>query len=360
MERSRLYKFIPTWSQSFAGFLMVLLLSCIEQLDIITEEERNLLVVEGHITTGEGPHTILLSKSAKYGDVFQGVVRKEENAIVRIRNESGEQVFLEEFIGGRYQTPAGFEAEVGSTYTLLITTRDGNEYISQPETIIQAPKIDSLILRYRVIPGDVPGNFRSGVEVFSQWTDPEGDKNFYLWRNTGTYLINTRPDLFTIPDGNGGSIAAPKDCCAICWVTEEDGDNSVRLFSDRRSNGGVNTEQVAFIEDDGGRFMDKYLVRIEQQSISGEAFQFFELLQNQLSIDGDIFDPPPATIRGNMINLTDPQSPVIGYFRASDVAVDSVFIPGSLLLDTQLPRQVNNDCRVLPGSTSEPPSYWFD
>ncbi len=352
MKRIKKFTLNVQWSLVLIMAVAVFLWSCIEQLDIVTDEEVNVLVVEGHITTGEGPHTILLSKSAKYGDVFQGVVRKEENAIVRIRDESGEQTFLEEFIGGRYQTPAGFQAKVGSTYTLLITTRDGQEYISQPETIVQAPKIDSLFLRYRVIPGEVEGSFQSGVEVFSQWVDPENERNFYLWRNSGTYLINTRPDLFTIPDGNGGSIAAPKDCCAICWITEEDGDKSVRLFSDTRTNGGVNTEQVAFIEDDGGRFMDKYLIRIEQQSISGEAFEFFKLLQNQLSIDGDIFDPPPATIRGNMINISNPETPVIGYFRASDVAIDSVFIPGSLLLDTQLARQINNDCRGLPGSTS--------
>ena len=97
---------------------------------------------------------------------------------------------------------------------------------------------------------------------------------------------------------------------------------------------------------------------IQQLSITKETYAFLNLLNNQLSIDGDIFDPPPATIRGNMINLDNPEENVIGYFYVSDVSADSVFIDKSVLEENQPMLQINDDCRILPNSTTEKPDFW--
>ena len=84
-------------------------------------------------------------------------------------------------------------------------------------------------------------------------------------------------------------------------------------------------------------------MRVEQHSLTTEAYQFFKLLKDQASINGDIFDPPPATLRGNMINLTDPDENVIGYFRASDVAIDSMFLTRDMLVEPKPLIQINDD-----------------
>ena len=64
----------------------------------------------------------------------------------------------------------------------------------------------------------------------------------------------------------------------------------------------------------------------QQRSLTKSAFQFFDLLQNQLNIQGNIFDPPPAKLGTNIINLDNPDEDVIGYFGVSDVSRDSLFI----------------------------------
>ncbi len=99
-------------------------------------------------------------------------------------------------------------------------------------------------------------------------------------------------------------------------------------------------------------------ISIQQLSISKGAYQFFNLLKSQKSINGDIFDPPPATIRGNIINLEDPESNVIGYFYASDVNEISLFIERSELTDVGSTNQINDDCRVLRGATALKPPNW--
>jgi len=336
--------------------LLTLTYGCIDPFDIVINEEKRILTVEGYISTGPGPHRIKLSKSAKFGSVFDGVVRNEVSAKLWIRDNNGNVTILKEEGFGIYTTPVDWRAELNNSYTLNIITNDGTNYTSSPETIIPVAPIDSLIIQYKKLPTADPLAFISGVEVFARFLDPPDSRDFYIWRNNGTYLLETFPELYVIP--GFGRISAPKDCCDICWINEINADLSVKILDDKNSNGTINTELAAFIPDDGGRFTETYMVVIQQLSISKEAHAFFDLLEKQLSIDGDIFDPPPATIRGNMINLDRQEENVIGFFHASDVSYDTVFVDRSVLQDFQKVRQVNDDCRELPFSTATIPGFW--
>ncbi|MCZ6899183.1 MAG: DUF4249 domain-containing protein, partial [Bacteroidetes bacterium] len=256
-----------------------------------------------------------------------------------------------------YKTPAGFRAVVGNTYTLQITIVD-KTYHSTPQLVTKAPKIETLILEYKKIPNEDLRDIVIGVEIYSRWQDPGGDEdNYYMWKSSGTYQIETHPEDHTV-FGLNGPIPAPLGCCATCWVDEANSDKSIRIMKDNNSNGNLVTNLAAFIEDDGRRYMDQYFITLEQHSISKEAFLFLDLLDNQLSINGDIFDPPPATIRGNMISLENPDENVIGYFMVSDVSVKSIFIPRKMLGDTKLLKVINDDCRTLINSTAQRPSFW--
>ncbi len=334
--------------------------SCVDSLDITTDRKVSHLVVEGYITTLPGPHFISLSRSAKYGNVFEDVSRKEISAFVRIMDNGGNQVILEETNKGIYVTPRSFRAEVGKSYTLFVNTFNGERYSSIPEIVPKVSPIDSIIVAYKRLPSSSETEIRVGAEIFVQSMDPVDEENFYWWANSGTYFIKTFPDEFTVPNFGFGqpNLPAPKDCCAECWVTEQNGDQTLHLFKDNNSNGQRISQMAAFIEDDGGRYLEKYLVRIDQLSLTKEAYQFYNLVGQQLSITGDIFDPPPATITGNMVNLDDPDAQVIGYFFASDASRDSVFIHRDQLEVHRADLHIPDDCRLLNGSSTKRPEYW--
>ena len=339
-----------------ASILTFSIYGCIDELNIDTEERRNILVVEGGITSDFGPHQITLTKSAKYGSILEDNITREENATVWLRNELGDQVFLTEGSSGTYFTPANFKAKVGSDYTLSITLANGERYVSSKERVVPVPEIDSVVVVWKKQPSLSDIQFDSGMEIYSQWNDPEDEQNFYTWKLSGVYKINTRPDLHIGRNGFGNPFPDPKDCCAECYIYESLG--GLNIFKDNLTNGNQITQQVGYIEDDGGRFMNRYMVILEQRSLTKSAFQFFDLLQNQLSIQGNIFDPPPAQIGTNIINLDNPDEDVIGYFTASDVSRDSIFIDNGQILEAQPVRQVNDDCRVLEGATIEVPPFW--
>lgn len=187
----------------FTVFIAILILvSCVDALDISTDRVINDLVVEGHITTSPGPHTVRISRSAKYGSVFDDFSRPEVSAFVRVRDNEGNQTVLEEsnFNPGVYLTPSGFRARVGRSYTLLINTFGGERYSSIPEEVQAVPELDTIILRYKELPSLNENEFDYGVEVFGQWTDPADQANYYLWNNLGFYFIETNPEDFTFVD----------------------------------------------------------------------------------------------------------------------------------------------------------------
>jgi len=336
--------------------MFFLFIGCIDELNITTERVLRVLVVEGNITTQPGPHFIRLSKSAKFGSIFEDFSKKVNGALVRIRDEKGNQVILEEVESGVYATPSFFSANVGSEYTLIVESNE-EQYISIPEKVQAVPPIESIRLQSKRLPSSSETVFDIGVEVFVDFTDPGDEQNFYLLKNNGTYVVETNPELFTMATLNG-NVSAPKDCCNRCWINEESGDPEVRITSDDRFDGNQTSQLGAFIVDDGKRYTDKYLVRVEQHSLTKEAFRFFEVLESQLSISGDLFDPPPATLRGNIINVIEPSSPVIGYFYASDVSIDSIFLDGTLVTGSTASFRLDDDCRVLANSSTQRPSFW--
>ena len=103
-------------------FFLISSISCITPLNIETQVEENILVVEGYISTAPGPYTIQLTTSARYGSVFDGFIKPEPGADVWIKDDLGNTVFLIDKDYGVYETPEGFQGEVGRTYILNIET----------------------------------------------------------------------------------------------------------------------------------------------------------------------------------------------------------------------------------------------
>lgn len=336
--------------------LSVISISCVDPITLESEGQANVLVVEGGITTDFGPHNIKLTNSAKYGTVFDGVVQNVSQASVFITDELGNIVRLEERGSGNYETPGDFRGEVGRSYTLIIETRDGKEYISSPEVLNRVSVIDSLYFEYKKTPViNELGNdeFVSGVNVFAVMKDEGESRNYYNWKTNGTYRIKTNPELYTPPRSTS---PVPKDCCDICYITETN--ESLEVVSDRLFDGNEYIHNVFFVEDDGARFSDKYVLNVEQFSLTKNAYDFYSLLNSQLQIKGDIFDPPPAEIGGNVICITNPQEKVIGYFTASDVKRKVIEINGLALPELKRPPLIPDDCRVLKNASTDVPYNW--
>ncbi len=336
-------------------FFIFVITSCIDPITLNQAGEVSVLVVEGGITTEFGPHTIKLTRSAQYGDVFVGEIKQELGAQLFIRDELGNTIRLFEHGNGVYSTSVDFRGEIGRKYTLIIITKDGKEYQSYPELLTKVPAIDSVFIEYVEVPIRTQNfkSFKYGVNVYVAYQDPSEVSNYYKWEISGTYRLPTHPELYVNP--SSGAVE-PKDCCELCYTTE--GNLNIGISSDRFYNGNPYEKEVFFIEDDGRRFYEKYIIHIRQLSISKEAYEYYNLLKNQLSIQGNIFDPPPATIRGNIIGITNPDAPVVGYFSVADIKRIDTHIIGYTLPKSVIGVKIRDDCRESRNAIRTKPDYW--
>ncbi|MGY6741966.1 MAG: DUF4249 domain-containing protein [Cecembia sp.] len=336
-------------------------LSCIDPYNIGLEEGEQLLTVEGFINTMPGPHVIKLTRTDTYGSVFEGLIRPVRQAQVIVRDSEGLVTFLEEIEPGEYQTPAGFVARVGLSYTLQIRLLNGREYTSFPERVNPVAPIDSVSIRSVQIATENRLQDRVGVQLVAHFKDPGDQNNFYYWRTRpGTYVVVANPELFTNPPTHPTNPRGPnpKDCCDICYLTENNRLQDFAIASDEDFNGLETSQIITFIEDNGTRFRRTFRTEVLQMGISQEAHRFLRLVDQQLGITGSVFDQPPANIRGNMISLDDPNELVLGYFIAADVQSQVLYINNQDLEFRATPRIIADDCRVVPNATTSPPPFW--
>lgn len=342
--------------------LLLISLSCIDPYKVDIPTGQQLLTIDGFITNEPGPHLIRLTRSDTYGSVFEGLIRPVTEASVALRDSDGNVTFLtEEVVRGSYYTPAGFQVEVGKSYILQIQLQDGRTYTSLPEVALSGPVIDSLSYEAVRFATADRLNDKIGAQIFAHFRDPGDQTNFYYWRSVGgDFVLVANPELYTLPPTHPTNPRgpAPKDCCDICYMKESSQVQRFAIAADENFNGLSQTVQVAFIEDDGLRFKSTYRAEILQMSVTPEAHRFLRLVQQQTTLSGSVFDPPPANIRGNMISLTNPDEVVLGYFIVATANRKEIYIKKSGMSELATPKIIADDCLTVSGASLTPPPYW--
>ncbi|MEQ8304591.1 MAG: DUF4249 domain-containing protein [Cyclobacteriaceae bacterium] len=350
---------------------MVFFGSCVDRLEIeVPDSTSDEIVVDGFISDQPGPYTVILSRSL-------GVSENLRNASpfsareVTISDNFGNSEVLTELELGFYQTSvSGIRGIPGRTYQLSIVTRDGKTYESSPQLMSPAGSIDTLYYEFESTK-PLSGPTESGFRIFIDSSSPGESEKYFRWKFSGTYQVETYPELRTVPCGQtrcpapppcsgfvGQTQVAPCECC-ICWVKQLETSPKV---SDNQfvSDGKFSRVEVGFVPVTEWTFYSKYLVEIKQLSLSRDAFDYWRLVQAQSEGASSLFQPPFGQPKTNIIP-TNGGKPVQGIFYASSIAEKSMFIsrdevPASIPLPSV---NIPEDCNVaFDFSTSNKPAEW--
>ncbi len=257
--------------------------SCQDVVDLKVPDGDIQLVVDGWLTDQEGEKRVLLSTTANYFD--QTVPPQVEGAVVILYDDFGVVDTLNEKSPGVYTTETVGKA--GRTYHLSILTAEGETYESDPETLIEVPEITNIYAEFKEESVFEEEGYYISIDTY----EPEGIGNYYRWKQYR----------------NGEFMNAPLD---LIFASDEFVDGNPILGFE------VNTEPL--------ELGDHY--RVQQLSISKEAFEFYTQLQTQTAFVGFLFDSPPAALKGNIRPVDPNGKKALGYFGVSAVAEKDIVI----------------------------------
>ncbi|WP_020600743.1 DUF4249 domain-containing protein [Spirosoma panaciterrae] len=345
-----------------------LTLACVDPWLLTLRATNDVIVVDGTITNLAEAQTIHLNRSQADSVTGQFGTLPLTKAQVEVVVDSSLVIACHETRAGSYQLPSDFKGQIGHAYQLRFTLSDGTQYLSTPQIMQPVPPIGKVTAKFnpKAFPTPFSDNvYTAGHELFVDFTDPVNQRNYYRWRWTlyetqkwcrscyeGVYAKNllqplapavypyyyvstqqSYEDCFSPPTGSFPRTRLSNQyadylCRTQCW--EIIPGYGINVFSDQYSNGGLITNRsvahIPFYQQ------SPCLIDIRQESLPIDAYQYYDLFQQQTQRTGGLSDTPPSALGGNIHNRSNQSEVVIGYFTASAVSVTHYYL---LRNDTQ-------------------------
>lgn len=251
--------------------LFIFFQSCLDVIEVELEEATPRLVIDATLLNPLGQSSneqvIKISRTRNF---FENEPIPVEGANIRVLDEEGTQVVFQEVNPGEYVTN-NFFATYNTTYFLEIEV-EGQLYTAE-ERYTEGLEIDEVLQSFGT------GFSDDQFEVRAFFTDDGTGDNFYLFKFFTDFLAF--PD-FTILD-------------------------------DEFISG--NTNSVTFSDED---LVEGESVQIQLHKISRGYYNYLQRLLAQVGAAGGPFQAQPSTVRGNIVNETNADDFVFGYFSISE------------------------------------------
>ncbi|MFV0538968.1 MAG: DUF4249 domain-containing protein [Dysgonomonas sp.] len=309
------------WIFAFAG--------CIEEYHAKgVDQLSNLLVVEGTIT--EGITTIKLSRSVGlYDDASSS--EQVRNAIVSVESDKGKIYSVFSATGGIYSINID-QLDPETKYRLKIRIGD-EEYESTYSKPILTPDIDKIFW--------TKNSERKIANVCVTTRGSDDQPRYYNWSYEEIWEIKAQ-FYSNFIYGDKGSIIfydevnGPYNLKYYCW-NSNNSNKFILASSDKLSENVISEKKLVETVPSDERFSVLYFIKVHQNMLSKEAYDYFTNLQKNIENTGSIFPPIPSEMRGNIFCTSSPDIPVIGYVEVSIVKTKETYIyPHEGLYETKL------------------------
>ncbi|AWK04923.1 DUF4249 domain-containing protein [Flavobacterium crocinum] len=250
-------------------FISLFLTSCEEVVDVDLDTAPPRLVIEAAINWEKGEkgdeQLVKLTTTTGY---FENVIPTISNAIVYIKNSHDEQFnFIEVKKTGQYVC-TNFKPVIGEKYTLTVISR-GNRYIASEILQSVAPIT-------RIEQNNNGGFTGKDIEIKAFYNDPADEDNFYLYK----YVY-------------------PNKVKSTFYADEDKFFNGNEFFS---------------LSDDEDLVVGNE-IEITHFGISKQYYNYMNILVSVAGSNvGGPFQSPPATVKGNIVNVTNKDNYPLGYF----------------------------------------------
>lgn len=305
------------------GLLMIILFfSCEERYwPDLGDKYQSILVVEGKITSDPGPYTIHLSTTTTvYDPIYESLTGYE----VILNDNFGNTETLEEDEPGYYKTAEnGIQGVIGRSYQITIHSPDEKTYQSNFEELKSPIGIDTVFVEIEYQESTTSGSGIPGYQFYLNSKPANEDSSYFLWQMQRTFEYQSDFLIYFWYDGEL-HLFPDTDSLQNCWRT----DRVFQIFTE--STVGLSEPVLTgfplhYVSFDNREFSIRYSLLINQYTISEQAQEYWKYVNEQNSSGGELYTKMPFQVRGNIVNINDPNEPVLGYFHAAGVDTKRVF-----------------------------------
>ncbi len=270
---------------------MVPLTSCETVIDAKLDTGPAQLSVDANLNDQPGPQTIRLTQTAAYFN--NNTPPAATSATVSVSDDAGKiYAFSDPDQDGYYVwQPTGKDTlgHIGRTYQLNITYQ-GETYRAS-STMNRVPAIDSLIFSKQKLN---PLSTTEGYQAEFYARDMPGAADYYRIRFFRNGELQNKPNNIIISQDG------------VFRINGSVSDGLTFIVPIRRA---INPDSLYALND---------AVKVELHSISSEAFDFWEQVQNQITNNG-LFAAPSSNVSTNIMNTKTNGRKATGFFITSAV-----------------------------------------
>jgi len=329
---------------SLLFLLFLSFFSCVDKIDLIPEKNRlKAIAINGKIVKGEpSVVSVLVKPIFTFSGDSRTITPVDE---VYLENEQGERFIIEDRIAvGQYQQiiDPGFEITYDQKYKLTVQLSDGRVYESPFVSIL--PNIPIQSLDFEVVQQDrfnpITGSLEARDFIQYKITTPIVEKSsnehaFLHWKSlkTNRYFIESGTE---------------------CYTTQSADVNYIGVFDGNRIADDTLRKFPLFRDFIDNSFSDTYYFTILQETLSEEAYQYWNQVGLSINRDGNMFEPVAGLISTNIRNVSGEMDNVQGFFYATEQSLFRIRI---------CPRDVNKSfrsqiCNGCPCQRTTPPAFW--
>ena len=249
---------------------ILIFMSCEEVIEVDLEEAPPRLVVDASLiwlknTPGKYQEIIVSRTTPFYEEDPEPVT----DATVKVSSEDGETYNFAHRSNGKYVTE-NFRPVLGQQYFLEL---EYNEQVYRASETLQS--VSGLDYVEQLNNGGFAGD---EIELKAYYTDPANTENYYLFKFKDESMVTLE-------------------------FYEDEFTNGNQIF------GYYSTEDIEAGDD----------IYIEMNGISRAYYEYLFILRSQVGTNqGGPFQTMPATVKGNIVNQTNPDNYPFGYFRLSE------------------------------------------
>lgn len=333
---SKQSKFIHTIYNSYKfitgiSVLAITLLGCVNEFEPDIDYLEGLLVIDGHILKEDSIQKVVITRATSYSEPeFLPV----SGCFVMVSDNYENEFIFQESV----QEPGEYEVMIpeeylsyNSEFQLYVKTPEGNEYLSEKETILESSEIDSIYYEIEDYQNE-NDYYDEGLQFYTDLKADEAATKNYMWTVTEVFEIHTFYGIdgyWFVGDKQMPLYNPIRDSISVCWQT----DLYNQTYNASTTNLTVNEKKkipLNYVPSSSTKLNEKYCLELRQYALSDAAYEY-QSLNNIATTEGaGLYQTQPSQIKSNIVNINDPDEVVLGFFWAASYSLQRIFYDGPL------------------------------